>query len=172
MKSKDIAIAAFVSLLLAALALLWFAPAGLRAAPDISLVTLTGEKIALRDLRGQPVLVTFWATTCPGCIKEIPHLVELHEELAPKGLRIIGVAMSYDPPNQVMNLVNKRELPYTIALDLDGSAAKAFDDVRLTPSSFLIAPDGRIVKHKIGEMDMQAVKNRILAMLGASGERG
>ena len=172
MKSKDIAIAAFVSLLLAALALLWFAPAGLRAAPDISLVTLTGEKVALRDLRGQPVLVTFWATTCPGCIKEIPHLVELHEELAPKGLRIIGVAMSYDPPNQVMNLVNKRELPYTIALDLDGSAAKAFDDVRLTPSSFLIAPDGRIVKHKIGEMDMQAVKNRILAMLGASGERG
>jgi thiol-disulfide isomerase/thioredoxin len=46
-------------------------------------------------------LVTFWATTCPSCIEEIPHLIDLYRELNPKGLEIIGVAMAYDPPEQV-----------------------------------------------------------------------
>jgi peroxiredoxin len=109
--------------------------------------------------------VTFWATTCPGCIREMPHLISLYNELSGKGLEIIGVAMSYDPPNQVMELINQRRVSYPVALDVDGSIAKAFDNVMLTPTSFLISPDGKIMKHKIGEMDMDKLEQQIKNLL-------
>ena len=80
MKIKDISISLFAIVLLATLGYLWFAPAGLKTSPDIKLLTLDGEQLQLASLRGKPLLVTFWATTCPGSIKEMPHLIELYEE--------------------------------------------------------------------------------------------
>lgn len=165
MKAKEITIAAFAVLLIAVLAFVWFTPSGIKQAPPLSVTTLNGEAINLASLQGKPVLVTFWATTCPGCIKEIPHLIELYKELAPQGLEIIGIAMDYDPEDQVRTMVTQKKVPYPIAIDKDGSAALAFGGVTLTPSSFLIDPQGRIVQYKLGEMDMKALHNRIIAML-------
>ncbi len=146
---------------------LWLSPAGLKWAPDVTFTTLQGERLNMGDLRGRPVLVTFWATTCPGCLKEMPHLVELYEELGNSRFELIGVAMSYDPPNRVLELTTERQLPYPIALDLDGVLAAAFGDVMLTPTSFLIDPEGRIIRHKIGEMDMGELRQDIESLLHA-----
>ena len=165
MKIKETLIALFAVALLVTLGYLWFAPAGLKASPDISLMTIKGEQLQLASYRGRPLLITFWATTCPGCIKEMPHLIELYEELQPQGLEIIGIAMAYDPPNQVLAMSKARNIPYPIALDINANAAQAFGDVRLTPTSFLIAPDGRIVYQKIGEMNMEKLHKDITDML-------
>lgn len=165
MKAKDVTIATFAIVLIAILAYVWFTPSGLKPAPVLTVTTLTGESITLQQLQGRPVLVTFWATTCPGCVKEMPHLVELYNKLAPQGLEIIALAMAYDPEKQVREMVRLKQLPYKVALDSDGSAAKAFGEVKLTPTTFLINPNGRIVQQKLGEMDMQALHNRILGML-------
>lgn len=146
---------------------LWNSPSGLKWAPDVTFTTLKGERLDMDGLRGRPVLVTFWATTCPGCLKEMPHLVELYEELGDAGFELIGVAMSYDPPNRVLELTTERQLPYPIALDLDGALAAAFGNVMLTPTSFLIDPDGRIIKHKIGEMDIVELRQQIESLLHA-----
>lgn len=167
MKIRDSLIAVFVVLLLAALAWIWFSPSGLQRAPDISFKNVEGETISLQQLQGRPVLVTFWATSCPGCIKEMPHLFDMYRELAPRGLEIIGVAMAYDPPNRVMRMREERNIPYPIVLDIDSEIALAFGDVKLTPSHFLINPQGRIVHHKIGELDMDMVHDRIEAMLAS-----
>lgn len=169
MKLKEITIAAFALLLVAVLAFVWFTPSGLKQAPAISVTTLQGKAISLASLQGRPLLVTFWATTCPGCIKEMPHLVELYRELAPRGLEIIAIAMAYDPEDQVRTMVAQKELPYPVGIDKDGSAAEAFGGVSLTPSTFLIDPRGRIVQYKLGDMDMKALHNRILAMLTTKG---
>jgi len=169
MKTKDTLTGLFALTLLAGIGWLWMAPAGIAQVPDITVTTLQGEKISLPTLRGRPLLVNFWATTCPGCIKEMPHLAELYRELSPQGFEMIGIAMAYDPPNQVIALSEARQLPYRIALDIKGDAARAFGDVRLTPSSFLIAPDGRIVHQKIGELDMPKVRSMIVDMLAQSG---
>ncbi|MDZ7661231.1 TlpA disulfide reductase family protein [Thiohalophilus sp.] len=169
MKTRDTFIAAFIVLLIGALAWLWFSPSGLQRAPDISFKNVEGEPLSLQQYQQQdrPVLVTFWATSCPGCIAEMPHLIEMYHELAPRGLEIIGVAMAYDPPNHVMRMREERNIPYPIVLDIDSEIARAFGDVKLTPTHFLINPQGRIVHHKIGELDMDKVRDRILAMLGS-----
>jgi len=166
---KDKIVAGFVVLLLAVLGFVWFSPAGLKQVPDVAVQTIDGRTIKFREPSGRPLLITFWATTCPGCIKEMPHLMELYEELAPKGLEIVGIAMYYDPPNQVMTMARQRGIPYPIALDQDKVALHAFGIRELTPNSFLIAPDGRVVYHKVGEMDLGKVKKQIVDMLAAEG---
>lgn len=165
MKLKDIGIACVALLFIATLAYVWFAPGGLNQAPKVAFKTLKGEELALDDFLGKPVLVTFWATSCVGCMREMPHLIELYHELHDKGLEIVGVAMDYDPPNHVLETVQRRKVPYTISLDIDGNIAKAFDGVRLTPSSYLINPKGRIVFKKIGEMDLAHLREDIINML-------
>ena len=166
MKLKETLISLFALALIGTLGYLWIAPAGLKTSPDISLVTIDGKELRLAELRGNPLLVTFWATTCPGCIKEMPHLIELYNELSPQGLEIIGIAMDYDPPNQVVAMSKARNIPYPIALDIHAQASRAFGNVRLTPTSFLIAPDGQIVYQKLGKMSMAKLRQDILAMLG------
>ena len=166
MKTKDILIGLFALLVIGGGLGLWLTSGpGLTPAPAITLKTIDGETVAMEDLKGQPVVLTFWATTCPGCVKEMPHLVELYEKYNARGLEVIGVAMAYDPPNQVVAMRERRQLPYTIALDVDSSAAQAFGDVRLTPTTFLIDTDGRIVYKRLGEFDMDHMENSIREML-------
>lgn len=166
MKTKDLLFGAFALAVAGALAYLWLSPGGLKEAPTVEVKALDGRQLQLSDLRGRPVLVTFWATSCPGCVKEIPHLVELYRELAPKGFEIVAFAMAYDPPEQVREMAARREIPYLVALDSSGDAARAFGDVRLTPTHFLVDPQGRIVQQKLGELDIKLLRNRILSMLG------
>ena len=115
--NKETLIPGVVLVVVLALAAIGFMPAGLREAPSLVGQTLDGRLLTLEQLRGKPVLVTFWATTCPTCIQEMPHLIELYRDLNPKGLEMIGVAMSYDPPEQVRALAQQRQLPYPIVLD-------------------------------------------------------
>lgn len=158
-------------LTLAAVAILaagvWVAGNAASRVPALELTLLDGQKLRLDSLRGAPVVVTFWATTCSACIKEIPHLVDLHREFAPRGLRLLAVAMAYDPPARVLEFARHRELPYTVTFDMDGAAARAFDDVRLTPTTIVIDPRGRIVFRQVGEFDPQDMRARIRGLLDA-----
>jgi peroxiredoxin len=136
-------------------------------APASTFTTITGEKISLNDLRGKVVLVNFWATSCPGCIKEMPSIVETYKQYKDKGLMVIAVAMPYDPPNYVLKFSQDRQLPFPVALDIKGEAVAAFGNVSLTPTSFLIGKDGAILEHKIGELDFAKLKTTLDKELGA-----
>jgi peroxiredoxin len=163
--NKETVIAGIALGVVLVFAVVWFMPAGLRQAPPLVGQTLDGRTLTLEDLRGQPVLITFWSTTCPSCIEEMPHLVELYQELNPKGLEIIGVAMAYDPPAQVRALVEHRQLPYPIVLDTQSRIARAFDDVRLTPTTVLISPQGRIAQYWLGPLDLPKLRDTLQRML-------
>lgn len=167
MIKRELLTGAFALTLIVMTGWLWLSADGLSAAPAVTFRLTDGRQIHLRELRGKPVLVTFWATSCPGCIKEMPRLITLYRDLSASGLEIIGVAMAYDPPNQVLELTRRRAVPYPIALDIDGGIAAAFANVSLTPTSFLIAPDGRIVRHRIGEMDMESLRTQIMELLAS-----
>ncbi len=163
MHKRTILPIAILALVVICTTLLWLSQNNSSKAPDISFRIIDGRRIDLKTLRGQPVLVTFWATTCKVCAKEMPQLMALYDEFAPQGLEIIGVAMAYDPPNRVLKM--SKQIPYPIALDIDGNLARTFGNVLYTPTSFLIAPDGTIVKHITGEMNINKLKEDIITML-------
>lgn len=165
MKYRDIIIAILAVLFVALVLFQGMQPAEPKQAPNIGFKIIDGRTLTLAALRGQPVLVTFWSTTCPSCIKEIPHLMDLYKEFSPQGFEIIAVAMPYDRPDFVLALAKKRDIPYPIALDIQSEAVRAFGNVNNTPTSFLIAPDGRIVKHEVGVMDFVQLRRSIMGML-------
>jgi peroxiredoxin len=131
----------------------WFALTPTVAAPEVKFTTLKGEQLSTSDLRGKVVLVNFWATTCVTCVAEMPKMVETYNKYRTQGFETVAVAMSYDPPNYVLNYVEKTKLPFKVALDPIGQVAKSFGDIRLTPTTFVIDRRGNIVKQYLGEPD-------------------
>lgn len=127
-------------------------------APPVTLTTLEGKPLALASLKGKVVIVNFWATSCPGCIAEMPDLVRTHQTFAPRGLETIAIAMSYDPPAYVLNYVERNRLPFTVALDLNGEAARAFGNVKLTPTTFIIDKSGNIIHKTVGILDFAQLR--------------
>jgi peroxiredoxin len=127
------------------------------SAPSVQFTSLKGEKIALDGLRGKVVLVNFWATDCPGCVTEMPKLVETYQKYKDHGLATVAVAMDYDPPNYVLAYSQRHELPFPVALDPSGNLAKAFNDVKLIPTTFVIDKQGKILQRIVGEPDMPAL---------------
>ena len=137
-------------------------------APPATVSTLDGGKLALESLRGKVVLVNFWATSCPGCVKEMPQLAETYRKYQARGLEVVAVAMSYDPPEYVRNYARQRGLPFTVALDASGEAAQAFNQVKLTPTTFVIGRQGHIIQQTIGELDFPKLHMLLDQQLGGA----
>ncbi|MDR3214323.1 MAG: TlpA family protein disulfide reductase [Azoarcus sp.] len=153
MKTRIIAAFAVIALLAVGVFILNAKP----LAPNVGFTTLEGEQFTTAALRGKVVLVNFWATTCTTCIAEMPMLAETHNKFAARGLETVAVAMSYDPEAQVRAYAEKNALPFKVALDPDGAAANGFEGVRLTPTTFLIDREGRIVHKYLGAPDFSAL---------------
>ncbi|MGV3741745.1 MAG: TlpA disulfide reductase family protein [Burkholderiaceae bacterium] len=137
------------------------------AAPSVTYTTLTGEKVSSDSLRGKVVMVNFWATSCVTCIKEMPDMVRTYDKYKDKGLEFIAVAMSYDPPNYVLNYAQTRSLPFKVALDTQGEIARSFGDVKLTPTTFVIDKSGNIIKRYVGEPEFPALHQLLEKALAA-----
>ena len=142
--------------------MLYFIPS---KAPGIYLSFIDGQPVNVRSYQGKPLLVTYWSIKCSLCLEEIPKLTELYSELNPYGFEIIGIAMSYDPPNRVVELSKKRKIPYSIALDINSDAEMAFGRIRATPTNFLIDADGKIVQRNIGTLNIKKLRSKIKKLL-------
>jgi peroxiredoxin len=134
-------------------------------APASKFVLLDGSTTTTADLKGKVTLVNFWATTCVTCVKEMPSIVSTHEKFKGKGYETIAVAMSYDQPAWVVNYAQTRQLPFKVALDNTGEIAKDWGDVKLTPTTYLVDKQGRIVKRFVGEPDFAALHKLIEELL-------
>lgn len=143
----------------------WLSPA--RLAPEVAFTPLSRGPKTLAELRGRPVLVSFWATTCPPCVEELPDLLQLYRELKPRGLELVAVAMPYDPPLYVERFTRQHALPWPVALDVDGAVARAFG-VAYAPTAFLIGPGGEIVFQQTGKLDTIQARRIIEGLLPVS----
>ena len=132
-------------------------------APNVTFQTLNGKTLELEDISG-PLLITFWATDCVICHKKLPDMIALYDELTPRDVTIIGVAMPHDPPNKVVNYVKAYEIPYSIATDTDERITSAFGDIQGTPTNILIDNKGWVVSRMTGSVDMAHLKQRILSL--------
>ena len=136
-------------------------------APAVQYQALDGRTTSTEALKGRVVLVNFWATSCPGCIKEMPQLVDTHQKYASQGYQTVAVAMSYDPPEFVREYASAHKLPFFVTLDNQGSMAKACGEIRLTPTSILIDKNGKVVKRYLGEPDFNELHAQIEKLLKA-----
>lgn len=136
--------------------------------PNVTFTALDGKKFSTGDLRGKVVLVNFWATSCTTCVREMPKMVETYRRFHGSGLDFVAVAMSYDPPSYVVNYAETRKLPFRVAIDADGNAARVFGDVQLTPTTFVLDKRGRIVKKYLGEPDFAELHKLIEKQLAQS----
>lgn len=134
-------------------------------APEATFVLLDGSKKTTADLKGHVTLVNFWATSCTTCVAEMPRLVQTHQKYHDRGFQTLAVAMSYDPPSYVVNFTESRKLPFQVAIDNTGAVAKAWGDVRLTPTTYLVNKRGEIVKRYVGEPDFAELHRLIESLL-------
>ena len=129
---------------------------------------LDGSSQTTADLKGKVTLVNFWATSCTTCVAEMPRIISTYDKYKARGYDTVAVAMSYDPPSYVVNYAQTRKLPFQVAIDNTGAVAKAWGDVQLTPTTFVVNRRGDIVKRYVGEPDF-AELHRLIEKLLAEG---
>jgi peroxiredoxin len=140
-----------------------------RPAPAVTFLTVQGETIKSETLRGKVVLVNFWATDCPVCLREMPRLVETHRKYQARGFETVAVAMWYDPPIRVTQYLEKTPLPFKVAFDPVGDHARAFGDLTVTPTTFVIDKRGMIVSRTVGEPDFKKLHQLLEEKLAEAG---
>lgn len=114
-----------------------------------------GKVHQLSDYKGRWVLVNFWATWCPPCLKEIPDLMAIFENR--KDVMIIGVAMDIDDPQIVLDFARSMEINYPIVLG-DRKIAAQLDDVSLLPSTYFYDPDGNPAARQLGIITRESIE--------------
>lgn len=160
-----ILIAVFVALLAAAASLFGLLPSSKVEKPQAQFQTLRHGAMNLDGLRGKPVLVTFWATTCTICLSEMPELVKLYQRHRARGFELVAVAMPYDAAWLVADYATSRALPFPVAFDAKGEAVKAFGSIEGTPTAFLLDKQGRVVERIRGRPDFGRLNAQIEDLL-------
>lgn len=126
-------------------------------APEITFNTIDQQQLNMQSLKNKVVLVNFWATDCPGCIKEMPQLIDTYRQYKAKGLEVIAVAMPYDQLSQITNYSRSQALPFPVVHDSAAEITSKFGGVNLTPTAFIYDKQGRLIQKTIGDLDFNAL---------------
>lgn len=127
------------------------------AAPSFQLNTLDGSSVSLRDFRGQPVVINFWATWCLPCREEMPELIDAYQRHSDDGLVVLAIdATLQDTLEDVAKFVEEFELPFAVLLDEEGKVNQDYRVLGL-PTSFFIDADGVIQAVNAGPMSDELI---------------
>lgn len=128
-------------------------------APDFELTALDGKTVKLSDYRGKKVILNFWATWCPPCKAEMPHMQNFYEENKDKGVEILAVNLTNMDKgvDEVQKFVKEYGLTFTIPLDEEGVAGTTYQAFTI-PTSYILDENGVITKKIVGPMDENMMK--------------
>ncbi|MEJ2368759.1 MAG: TlpA disulfide reductase family protein [Acidobacteriota bacterium] len=126
-------------------------------APAFDLPNLNGgSTLSLAQFKGEPVVVTFWATWCPPCRHEVPALKKIYKEYSSRGVKFISVTLQYkQTKNDVTQFQKQHALPYPVLWDANNKVTYAYG-VSAIPANFVIGPDGKI-KYRSAQINTQFV---------------
>lgn len=148
------------------------APAGsfpaalVRPAPDFELQTLDGGRLSMRDLRGSPVVINFWASWCIPCRDEAPILKEADDRYRPKGVRIVGIVYQ-DSAENARDFMARYALAYPGLLDPEGRTAIDYGVFGI-PETFFIDASGIVRSRHLGAITEDDLKRQIEALLASA----
>ena len=132
-------------------------------APDFTVRTLDGQTLSLKDIKGQIVMVNFWATWCPPCRSEMPDMERLYQERKDDGVQILAVNLQ-EAPEPVSRFVEQYNLTFPIVMDTSGEMSQLFG-VQSLPTSFFIDKEGKISGFHVGSLNKSAIERRIAQAL-------
>jgi cytochrome c biogenesis protein CcmG/thiol:disulfide interchange protein DsbE len=133
------------------------------AAPELNLKDARGKDVRLSDLKGQVVVVNFWATWCHGCQIEIPWFIEFEKKYGDRGLAVIGVSMDDDGWKAVKPWMKEKRVNYPIVIGNE-NLGKQFGLAGM-PWTLLIDRDGKIADGHAGVVDKEATEKKIATLL-------
>ncbi len=140
-------------------AFLLLVPASSMASENWSLTDTNGKMVRLSDYKGKWVLVNFWATWCPPCLAEIPHLNAMKR----KNIVVIGIAVSYSGASEVLDFMKDKKITYPVVLGNEDVAAK-FGGIDSLPTTFLYSPDGMLVGQHEGQLTQDDISKLTASM--------
>ncbi len=120
------------------------------AAHPFSLVDLDGANVTEANLQGKVTLINFWYPSCPGCVVEMPKLIDTQKKFAKTDFQTFAISMNYNTEAEVRNYVEQYNLPFTVMYDKDNAVSTKYG-VTLAPNTFIIDKKGNIVKAYLGE---------------------
>lgn len=123
-------------------------------APDFELTTLDGDTVKLSDYKGKKVILNFWASWCPPCVAEMPHMQQFYEDNKENDIEIVAVNLtSLDKGmSEINKFVDENNLSFTIPLDKDGTIGIQYETFSI-PTSYIIDSNGIIIKKIVGPMN-------------------
>lgn len=131
--------------------------AGAAGAQTFSLTDANGKTHRLSDYRGKWVLVNFWATWCPPCLEEMPDLGALYDARRDKDLVVIGVAVDFQNPKEVLEFADNMLVSYPIVLG-EQKVTDQFARIRGLPTTLIYDPKGKLVKTHLGAITRKQVE--------------
>lgn len=125
-------------------------------APDFEVSTSNGSKVRLSSFAGKVVVLNFWATWCPPCVKETPLLVSLHNETKDRGLVLLAVSVDKTEA-KYRNFLERFGIAYLTARDPEQRVNGMYGTFRY-PETYVIDKTGKVAIKKVGEMDAETVR--------------
>jgi peroxiredoxin len=139
-----------------------------KTAPDFALTDLSGKTVRLSDLKGQVILLDFWATWCGPCRREIPDFIQLQKQYADRGFTVLGIALDEEGAAVVRPFAQRFGINYPVVIG-NTRVSAAYGGIQAIPTAFLIGRDGKILRSFVGARDKSEFKQAIQSALPQPG---
>lgn len=135
-----------------------------KMAPELVLLDMEGVKHNIRDYRGKPVIINFWATWCPPCRRELPSMNRAWKKIKEEGIVMIAVDVGEDE-DTIFTFMGDYPIDFTVLLDSSGEISAKWPVVGL-PTTFVLDKEGRLVYQAIGgrEWDEDSLLDKVRAL--------
>ncbi len=135
-----------------------------KPAASFALRDLSGKEVKLSDFKGKVVILNFWATWYPPCVREMPHFIALYEGYKDQGFAVVGISVDRAGENVIKSFVEEHQVTYPILID-DQRVAQRYGGISSVPTTFLINREGKIVRQYVGYRDKSVFEKDIKALL-------
>ena len=134
--------------------------------PEFSLPDLSGKQHSIKEWQGKVLVINFWATWCPPCLKEMPEFEAMQQKYSSKGLQFLGIAL--DDPEPVKEFITQKKINYPILIGQDQGTKLAYsfgNVVNTVPFTVIVDNKGMIVKRQMGALTKEELLKIVMPLL-------